>query len=69
MKFCVDCRHVYFVDNGFLIEKCHHPSVTEVDLVTGKVSGERCSHMRYSSSKCGLEGSLWEPRTKGINPF
>lgn len=65
--FCKDCK---FFRKGFLepksMAKCGHRSAILLDsnyLADGNASRRQyASSMRYSSSACGIDAKLWEPR-------
>jgi hypothetical protein len=61
VRFCRDCRYR-------MGKLCQHPSLTDVNLVTGAREGyRRCNEMREPirygvEQPCGPEGKLWEPK-------
>lgn len=59
-KFCVDCRHCQRSIGGGQ-PRCFHPSLADVDLVTGPyIADLSCSTHR--STGCGEGGKLFERR-------
>lgn len=64
-RICNDCVHFrhdktfiakkYCVSNGF----CTHPESATIDVVSGDITYQRASIMRYKDT-CGFEGKLYE---------
>ena len=62
-KFCKDCK--WYETTIISPKRCLHPSLAEVDLVTGENDPPFCNMERdsfYRSSKCKEEGLLWEQK-------
>ena len=62
-KLCKDCK--WYETTLIPPKKCHHPDVTELDLVTGNLKYQWCNIERnsyYYTSKCKEEGLLWEQK-------
>lgn len=57
MKFCKDCK--YF--NSWKI-KCHHPSTTNIDPVTGFNYGGYPGINRKYDNLCGIEAKWFEAK-------
>ena len=73
MKLCKDCRHArrdwlvalqakLLGEGSFACAECLHPSLGEVDSVTGVRSRTYCSMARTNGMFCGHDARLFEPR-------
>jgi hypothetical protein len=52
-KTCSNCK--YFNPNN---NECR--KIGEIDIITGKITNERASTVRYDEKKCGKEGKYFE---------
>lgn len=62
LPVCIDCRHVGKAILTNLARQCLHPAAALTrDLVTGAVTGPRCSDERLPEGGCGVAGTRFEP--------
>lgn len=58
-KFCADCKHIHTMLSG--PHRCIHPSLAEIDLVTGPYIEEvTCESFR--AGDCGKDAKFFERR-------
>jgi hypothetical protein len=61
-KFCKDCKHCAIPDLGAYWARCLHPkALMAPDTTTGKQDQRYCDAMRWSTSPCGDDATLFEP--------
>ena len=59
---CINCKYYYKVLDGNVQQQyCNHPSLYNVNLVSGAISRVPCFDARYVYDRCGRVGALYEP--------